>query len=144
DPRAAQQIEALNQSKYPVRTADIDGVLAWSSFAFAVSGTVTLDVARHRRPGLGIYACGVMFRTIAKILIRGMVLPPNLVLGREAMPELAPIPMDSELVLGMVRALLNDDQALRQQVQAWDELHKMYEGHDPGAGVADLVDGVLS
>ena len=52
--------------------------------------------------------------------------------------------MDSELVLGMVRALLNDNQALRQQVQAWDELHKMYEGHDPGAGVADLVDGVLS
>ncbi|MEC8412571.1 MAG: hypothetical protein VXZ30_00910 [Planctomycetota bacterium] len=144
DPRAAQQIEALNQSKYPVRTGDIDGVLAWSSFAFAVSGTVTLDVARHRRPGLGIYACGVMFRTIAKILIRGMVLPPNLVLGREAMPELAPIPMDSELVLGMVRALLNDNQALRQQVQAWDELHKMYKGHDPGAGVADLVDGVLS
>ena len=144
DPRAAQQIESLNQSQYPVRTGDIDGVLAWSSFAFAVSGTVTLDVARHRRPGLGIYACGWAFRMIAKILIRGMVLPPNLVLGREAMPELAPIPMDSGLVLDAVRALLNDDQALRAQVEAWNELHTMYEGHDPGAGVADVVDGVLA
>jgi lipid A disaccharide synthetase len=134
----------LNQSQYPVRTGDIDGVLAWSSFAFAVSGTVTLDVARHRRPGLGIYACGWAFRMIAKMLIRGMVLPPNLVLGREAMPELAPIPMDSGLVLDAVRTLLNDDQALRAQVEAWDELHTMYEGHDPGAGVADLVDGVLA
>ena len=144
DPRAAQQIESLNQSQYPVRTGDIDGVLAWSSFAFAVSGTVTLDVARHRRPGLGIYACGWAFRMIAKILIQGMVLPPNLVLGREAMPELAPIPMDSGLVLDAVRALLNDDQALRAQVEAWNELHTMYEGHDPGAGVADVVDGVLA
>ena len=144
DPRAAKQIESLNQSQYPVRTGDIDGVLAWSSFAFAVSGTVTLDVARHRRPGLGIYACGWAFRMIAKILIQGMVLPPNLVLGREAMPELAPIPMDSGLVLDAVRALLNDDQALRAQVEAWNELHTMYEGHDPGAGVADVVDGVLA
>ena len=144
DPRAAQQIESLNQSRYPVRTGDIDGVLAWSSFALAVSGTVTLDVARHRRPGLGIYACGLAFRMIAKILIRGMVLPPNLVLGREAMPELAPISMDPGLVLDAVRTLLNDDQALRAQVQAWDELHTMYEGHDPGVGVADLVDGVLA
>ena len=144
DPRAAQQIESLNQSRYPVRTGDIDGVLAWSSFAFAVSGTVTLDVARHRRPGLGIYACGWAFRMIAKILIQGMVLPPNLVLGREAMPELAPIPMDSGLVLHAVRGLLNDDQALRAQVEAWNELHTMYEGHDPGAGVADVVDGVLT
>ena len=144
DPRAAQQIESLNQSQYPVRIGDIDGVLAWSSFAFAVSGTVTLDVARHRRPGLGIYACGWAFRMIAKILIQGMVLPPNLVLGREAMPELAPISMDSGLVLDAVRALLNDDQALRAQVEAWNELHTMYEGHDPGAGVADVVDGVLA
>ena len=144
DPRAAQQIESLNQNRYPVRTGDIDGVLSWSSFAFAVSGTVTLDVARHRRPGLGIYACGWAFRMIAKILIQGMVLPPNLVLGREAMPELAPIPMDSGLVLDAVRALLNDDQALRAQVEAWNELHTMYEGHDPGAGVADVVDGVLA
>ena len=144
DPRAAQQIESLNQSQYPIRTGDIDGVLAWSSFAFAVSGTVTLDVARHRRPGLGIYACGWAFRMIAKILIQGRVLPPNLVLGREAMPELAPIPMDSGLVLDAVRALLNDDQALRAQVEAWNELHTMYEGHDPGAGVADVVDGVLA
>ena len=144
DPRAAQQIESLNENRYPVCTGDIDGVLAWSSFAFAVSGTVTLDVARHRRPGLGIYACGLAFRMIAKMLIRGMVLPPNLVLGREAMPELAPIPMDSGLVLYAVRTLLNDDQALRAQVEAWDELHTMYEGHDPGAGVADLVEGVLA
>ena len=143
DPRAAKQIDSLNQSRYPVRTGDIDGVLAWSSFAFAVSGTVTLDVARHRRPGLGIYACGWAFRMIAKMLIRGMVLPPNLVLGREAMPELAPIPMDSRFVLEAVRTLLNDDQALRAQVEAWDELHTMYEGHDPGAGVVDLVEGVL-
>ena len=144
DPRAAKQIESLNQSQYPVRTGDIDGVLAWSTCAFAVSGTVTLDVARHRRPGLGIYACGWAFRMIAKILIQGMVLPPNLVLGREAMPELAPIPMDSGLVLDAVRGLLNDDQALRAQVEAWNELHTMYEGHDPGAGVADVVDGVLA
>ena len=143
DPRAAKQIDSLNQSRYPVRTGDIDGVLAWSSFAFAVSGTVTLDVARHRRPGLGIYACGWAFRMIAKMLIRGMVLPPNLVLGREAMPELAPIPIDPRFVLEAVRTLLNDDQALRAQVEAWDELHTMYEGHDPGAGVADLVEGVL-
>ena len=144
DPRAAKQIDSLNQSRYPVRTGDIDGVLAWSSFAFAVSGTVTLDVARHRRPGLGIYACGWAFRMIAKMLIRGMVLPPNLVLGREAMPELAPIPIDPRFVLEAVRTLLNDDQALRAQVEAWDELHTMYEGHDPGAGVADVVDGVLA
>ena len=67
----------------------------------------------------------------ASALLKNKDLPPHL-------------RADTELVLGMVRALLNDNQALRQQVQAWDELHKMYEGHDPGAGVADLVDGVLS
>ena len=67
DPRAAQQIESLNQSRHPVRTGDIDGVLAWSSLRSRSPSTVTLDVARHRRPGLGIYACGWAFRMIAKI-----------------------------------------------------------------------------
>ena len=61
------------------------------------------------------------------------------------MPELAPIPMDSGLVLDAVRGLLNDEsQALRAQSRAWNELHTMYEGHGPGAGVADVVDGVLA
>ena len=43
-----------------------------------------------------------------------------------------------------MRTVLNADHGLRAQVEAWDELHTMYEGHDPGAGVADLIDGVLA
>ena len=112
DPRAAQQIESLNQSRYPVRTGDIDGVLAWSSFAFAVSGTVTLDVARHRRPGLGIYACGWAFRMIAKMLIRGWCCPRIWFLAVKPCRNLLPFQWIRDWCW-MRCVLLNDDQALR-------------------------------
>ena len=143
DLRAEEQIKSIAKDGYVVRTGAIDEVLSWSTFAFAVSGTVTLDVARHRRPGIGIYACGVALRMVAGLLIRGLVLPPNLVLGREVMPELAPIGFDPDPVFQAVRNLLNDEEALSRQVDAWNTLHAMYSGHDPGAGVADLIDSVL-
>lgn len=72
-------------------TADVEPVIAWCHVALAVSGTVTLDIARFKKPMVGVYKTGIFEWVMAKILIRTKYrLLPNLIARREVAPEFVP------------------------------------------------------
>jgi len=72
-------------------TADPDAVIAWSELCIAVSGTISLDITRQQKPMIGVYKTGVLSWLGAKLLIRTPFrLLPNIVAGREIVPEFIP------------------------------------------------------
>ena len=51
-------------------TGSVDAVIAWCDLALAVSGTITLDIAAHRKPMIGVYRTGLASWLMAKLLVR--------------------------------------------------------------------------
>lgn len=71
-------------------TGQADAAIGWCDLALAVSGTITLDIARQRKPMIGVYKTGPLSWLIRKLLVRGYILLPNIIAGREIVPEFAP------------------------------------------------------
>ncbi len=72
-------------------TGQVDTVIAWCDLAITVSGTVTLDIARQRKPMIGVYKVGPLAWLGSKLLLRSrFCLLPNLIADREIVPEFVP------------------------------------------------------
>jgi len=72
-------------------TAQADAVIAWCDLALTVSGTITLDIARQRKPMIGVYKVGIISWLGSKVLLRSrFCLLPNLIADREIVPEFVP------------------------------------------------------
>lgn len=72
-------------------STELDPVIAWSDLCLTVSGTVTLDVARHRKPMVGVYRTGIATWLVSTVLLRTPLrLLPNIIAGREIVPEFVP------------------------------------------------------
>ena len=69
----------------------VDSAVAWSDLCLAVSGTVTLDIARQQKPMIGVYKTGLATWIFGAILLRSRYrLLPNIIAGREIVPEYVP------------------------------------------------------
>lgn len=68
----------------------VDTAVAWCDLALAVSGTITMDITRQRKPMVGVYRKGIISWLGAKLLIRSYCLLPNIVADREIVPEFVP------------------------------------------------------
>ncbi len=72
-------------------TGSADAVIAWSDLALAVSGTITLDIAVQRTPMIGVYRTGLLSWILGMLIIRTPYrLLPNIIAGREVVPEFVP------------------------------------------------------
>ncbi len=72
-------------------TGMADTAIAWCDLALTVSGTITLDIARQRKPMVGVYKVGLLSWLGSKVLLRSpFCLLPNLVADREIVPEFVP------------------------------------------------------
>ena len=72
-------------------TDQLDASIAWSDLCLAVSGTVTLDIARQQKPMVGVYKTSVLAWLGSKLILRTPHrLLPNLIAGREIVPEFVP------------------------------------------------------
>jgi lipid-A-disaccharide synthase len=68
-----------------------DTVIAWCDIALAVSGTITLDIARQRKPMVGVYKTGIISWLGSKVLLKTpFCLLPNRIAEREIVPEFVP------------------------------------------------------
>lgn len=69
-----------------------DAAIRWCEVALVVSGTVTLQVARQRRPMVILYKSSpVLYNLVARWIVRTPFFSlPNLIAGREIVPELIP------------------------------------------------------
>jgi lipid-A-disaccharide synthase len=72
-------------------TGQVDAVISWCDLALAVSGTITLDLARQQKPMIGVYKTGILSWIGAKLLLRTPHrLLPNIIAEREIAPEFVP------------------------------------------------------
>ncbi|MHC5115345.1 MAG: lipid-A-disaccharide synthase [Planctomycetota bacterium] len=72
-------------------TGLVDPAICWADLCLAVSGTVSLDIARQQKPMIGVYKTGVIAWLGAKVLLRTPFrLLPNIIAEREICPEFVP------------------------------------------------------
>jgi lipid-A-disaccharide synthase len=121
-------------------TGAADAVIAWCDLALAVSGTVTLDIAAHRKPMIGVYRTGWLSWLLAAILLRTRWrLLPNIIAEREVVPEFVPhLGGALPIVKQASRYLLDSKHGAVQS----EELHRVclrFANHDPADEAAKAI-----
>jgi len=130
-----------------VLSGRLDEVLDWADLVITCSGTATLDVAYHHRPMVVIYKVNpIPWYLLGRWLITiPNIALPNLIMGREIVPEFAPYFIwNRQQITHTVAHLLQDSKRLIEQSDDLKKLTSLYEG-DNSAELAvkeirDLLD----
>lgn len=69
----------------------VDAAVMWCDLALCVSGTISLQIASQRKPMVAVYKTGIISWLGSKVLLRTpYCLLPNIIAGREIVPEFIP------------------------------------------------------
>lgn len=120
---------------------------AWDAAiaAFAVSGTVTLELAMSRIPMVVTYVADPhQARNYDKLGHTVTLALPSIILGRNAVPELQLRGNDPPHDLSALRDLLDDPATATAQLAAFDEVRTLMQKGAPEAPLVDIADRVLS
>jgi lipid-A-disaccharide synthase len=149
---ALKTIEARQGTKLAdadYRSGQLDAVLTHADVVLAVSGTVTLDIAAHRKPMVVLYNVGWWsWNLIGRLIVSTRTFTlPNLIgewdgRGR-IVPELVPHFGEVEPVVEAVDSLIRDEAARREQREELERLCSHFEGKPFGKLAADKVVEVL-
>ncbi len=127
-----------------VASGDADAVIHWSDVALVVSGTVTLQIARQRKPMVTFYKSSpILYWGVFRWLLTTKLFSlPNLIAGKRIIPELIPHFGGSEPIAEAADQLLSNP---RKVIEQRDELQKVcarFEGIRAGAAAADAIEEV--
>ncbi len=102
----------LGSSRIPIRVHDgpLGDLITASDLAIAASGTTTLEVAMHAKPMIVMYnASRVFYHLVARWMISTEQLSlPNILAGRELVPEFMPYYTSTEPIARKAIELLQD------------------------------------
>jgi lipid-A-disaccharide synthase len=103
----------------PVVPGDAHNLIAAADVALVASGTATLECALLERPMVIVYRLSPLTYGLARMLVRGVshVGMPNIVAGREVVPELLQRRATGAAIAAAARAIL-DDPARRDRMIA--------------------------
>ena len=150
--RLARRIGAINRERTGgdpqgllVRTGQADAVIRWSGYAMATSGTVTLRVCRHGRPLVAMFRVNrAMWNCFGRwVLNTPYILLPNIILGREIIPELAPYFGGPARLIEAMGQLMGDEAAQREQTRAQQELTERFGDRSAASRAAELIDAAV-
>jgi len=121
--------------------ANTDAVVRWCSLALVVSGTVTLQIARQHRPMVIVYKIGrIGWSLIARWLIQTPYITlPNILAGREVVPELVPHFVGAEPIADRATELLEDRSKYDLQVQELQSITKQFVAKNAAREAADII-----
>ncbi len=121
---------------------DADLVIDWCDAALAVSGTVTLQIARQHKPMVVVYKAGrLIYHLLARWLIQTESFAlPNVIAGSRIVPEFIPYFGGPERLFVEVDRLLSDPTAGRLQRQELVELASRFDGRVAARGAADCIE----
>lgn len=118
-----------------------DLAIRWCDLAVVVSGTVTLQVAKQAKPMAILYKVNkIQYRIFGRLVQAPYLSLPNLVAGREIVPELMPYFAGPERLLRCLRSMLNDptdQEAMRLALRAVTE---KFAGKRASAEAADAIE----
>jgi len=124
-----------------ITSANTDAVVRWCSLALVVSGTVTLQIARQQRPMVIVYKIGrIGWSLFARWLIQTpFITLPNILAGREVVPELVPHFVGSEPIAERATELLEDRAAFDLQVQELKSIADRFASKNAATEAADII-----
>jgi len=139
--RIAQDAGLSWPDSLEITNSNTDAVIRWCNLAIVVSGTVTLQIAKQKRPMVIVYKLGrVLWTLVARWLIQTKFITlPNLIAGREISPELVPHFGGSDPIADRVVELLEDQDAFNTQVQELEEVCKVFESENASANAAKII-----
>jgi lipid-A-disaccharide synthase len=122
------------------------GAFAAAVGAFSVSGTATLELAMAGVPMVVTYVGDRgQAKRYARLEKPPMVALPNIIAGREVVPELLfPGAADRAKVGPALRALLDDPAAIASQLAAFREVRTLMHNGAPEAPLVDAAERVLA
>jgi len=129
-----------------VEHARTEEVIRWCDLALVVSGTVTLQLARQGKPMVVVYrfnriTWGLVVRRLLKTKFLSL---PNLIAGKQIVPELIPHHAGSEPIADLAVALLEDPARAEEQRRELRRLAALFEGHCAATTAADVIESFLA
>lgn len=127
-----------------IRVGETDAVIRWCQIALAVSGTVTLQIAKQARPMVIIYKTNrLSYNLVGQwILTTEYLTLPNLIAGREVSRELVPYFKGHERLVEAAEALISDPEAQAAQRRDLLSIVSKFEGKMASAEAADAIEEV--
>ena len=124
-----------------VIAGDAPAAIRWCDIALAVSGTVTLHIARQTKPMVIIYAMPRLTGWIARkfIVKTPYVALPNVIAGREIVRELFPFSGKADRLTSVAGALLRNADAQTAQRDALAQINAGYKDTHAGDNAADVI-----
>ncbi len=121
--------------------SNTDAVIRWCDLAMVVSGTVTLQIAKQRRPMVIVYKLRrVAWNLVGRWLIQTKFITlPNIIAGREICPELVPHFTGVDPIADKVVELLEDQDTFDRQVQDLEDLVEVFEHQNASANAARII-----
>lgn len=136
---------------WPVPVEVVTGAARGGAFeeavgAFAVSGTVTLELAMAGVPIVATYVGDRgQAKRYAKLDTPPMVALPNVIAGRYVVPELLfPSEVDLAVVGPTLRGLLDEPGAITEQLEGFREIRALMQKGAPEAPLVDPAERVLA
>jgi lipid-A-disaccharide synthase len=125
-------------------TGDITAGIRWCDLALNVSGTVSLDVARQHKPMVAVYRTGPVSYFGAKIMLRTPFrLLPNIIAGREIVPEFVPhwVPFGTgaKAVIEAAKPYLSDSRNVAVTAEELRRVTARFAGRDPASAAAETI-----
>lgn len=127
---------------------DTDTAIRWCDFAIVASGTVTLQVARQRKPMVTFYRFGrslqLPFWAFGRLMFTTKLFTlPNLIAGKRVVQELVPHFGGGEPLAAGVLKLMRQPGYADDQRAALDDICRKFESHHAGPSAADAIEEVL-
>ncbi|MDX2117942.1 MAG: hypothetical protein SFY96_07160 [Planctomycetota bacterium] len=122
-----------------------DAVVRWCDAALVVSGTVSLQIAKQRKPMVILYKSNRLLYLLvgrAVVATRYFTLP-NLIAGKRVVPELIPYSGDGAMLYDEARKLLSSEQELQRQRDALDAVCRAFDGTHAGNAATDVIEREL-
>lgn len=121
-----------------------DAVVRWCTLAMAVSGTVSLQIAKQARPMVLMYKTNkLFFKLVGRHVITSPFFTlPNLIAGREVVPELVPYFKGHERLLNVVEALIASALAQERQRAELRAVCDRFDGRHASSEAADAIERV--
>jgi lipid-A-disaccharide synthase len=117
---AAQVTAELERAgvSMPVVAGETYDLMAAADLALVASGTATLECALLETPMVIVYRVSTLTAAVARVLVRGVrhVGMPNVIAGREVVPELLQEKATARGIAAAARTLLGDDRRLERVV----------------------------
>jgi lipid-A-disaccharide synthase len=128
-----------------VAVGQTDLVTRWCDLAMVVSGTVTLQLAKQAKPMVIVYKTNELtFKLVGRWLITAPFFTlPNLIAGREIVPELIPYYKDEGQYAEAVDRLIRNPAALADQRKALQEVCARFDGKLASMEAADAIESML-